>query len=529
MAAMGAMVAGFYSVEFITNNMIPITARHFTDNAFTISLIVALNRLFGFLVQPYVSWKSDHIQTRFGRRRPFLMIGLPATFVCVLAVGAMPFLFEGESRHALPVLILFFTLNVALQAFVDMNWGSHEPLYADTFKHKVLGRAVALRSWGINIVTLFMTLYALKLADRNQFLPYLWASIFVLMSLVIVVFIIRERPAPAPIKARYNPLSHLRLLFTNADYAKIAIIGGVQIMENAAYMLFLSLFAKRTLGLTLTQYGYALSLGPIVAFLISLPAGWLVDRFGPKPVLCLGFAVFGINSALMAFWVHDFSSFVVLQIIYAAASATVSLPLTSMVFQYASPDERGRIYGLYQFTRGFSAFVFSLVLGSLVQYSTSSDPTPMYPDDIKKTGEFMTMLGEQEAPVAQAIWGNLSPQARQILAQPYVDQSELGKQQKQVLTDELNAMMDKGGFAETPAFQTLLADSPGAAKLLQEDKPGQRFIAHRVLLHAAFPDHISKNVDFRIGYMLDVILAFTAFFVVLSTRRGKYAQTMKDD
>jgi hypothetical protein len=59
MAALGFMVAGYYSVEFITNNVIPLTARHFTDSPFFIAAVVALNRLFGFIVQPYVSWKSD--------------------------------------------------------------------------------------------------------------------------------------------------------------------------------------------------------------------------------------------------------------------------------------------------------------------------------------------------------------------------------------------------------------------------------------------------------------------------------------
>jgi len=41
MAILALMAAGFNTVELITNNLIPITCRHFTDSAFLISAILA--------------------------------------------------------------------------------------------------------------------------------------------------------------------------------------------------------------------------------------------------------------------------------------------------------------------------------------------------------------------------------------------------------------------------------------------------------------------------------------------------------
>ncbi|MCI0533951.1 MAG: hypothetical protein L0Z50_01860 [Verrucomicrobiales bacterium] len=45
MVILALMAAGFSTVELITNNLIPITCRHFTDNAFVIAAILATNRL----------------------------------------------------------------------------------------------------------------------------------------------------------------------------------------------------------------------------------------------------------------------------------------------------------------------------------------------------------------------------------------------------------------------------------------------------------------------------------------------------
>ena len=115
----------------------------------------------------------------------------------------------------------------------------------------------------------------------------------------------------------------------------------IGIMGNAAFMLYLSLLATRTLGLSRADFGLTLFIGPIVAFLVSFPAGLLVDRLGPKPVMATGFLMFAANSAAMAFWVHDFRSLMLLLSIYAVANNLVQLPLTSMIFQYAAPAERG--------------------------------------------------------------------------------------------------------------------------------------------------------------------------------------------
>lgn len=526
MAALGVMVSGYYSVEFITNNVIPLTTRHFTDSPFFIATVVALNRMFGFIVQPYISWKSDRVRTRFGRRRFFLLIGIPGTLVSLLVVGAFPHFVPPEHQHSAMVLGLFFVANIALQAFVDMNWGSHEPLYADTFKHRVLGRAVAFRSWAINLVTLFMSGFALKLADRHEYLVYLCSAGLLLVSLAVVVFIVREGEQPvAPRDEIYNPLSHFGLIFRNRDYAKISAIGALGIMGNAAFMLYLSLLATRTLGLSRADFGLTLFIGPIVAFLISFPAGYLVDRLGAKPVMATGYVMFAANSAAMAYWVHDFGSLMLLLSIYAAALNLVQLPLTSMIFQYAAPAERGKVYGLFQFTRGFSAFLFSLVIGTAVQFSHAGDAVPLYADDIKEPRAFAQQLREGSRPIDRHVAAQLSDETRATLAALETASGAAMPEARRRLAEELNAFIGARALddAELTGGLTLSRSAERwRAHGLDDEKA--RAVFNREVLHAAYPEFVSRNVDFRVGYKIDIFIALAALLVTLSTRRGKYAE-----
>lgn len=147
MIAMGLAAGGFQAVENITNFMIPLTVRLFTDSAFILAFILSLNRFFGFTVQPTCAWLSDRIETRFGRRRPFLLIGSAFTLLAIVIIAVLPYIFPGDTRHTLFAMIILMLANVALQFFQDMDGGVMVPLYADTFNFLPLRRLSASQAF----------------------------------------------------------------------------------------------------------------------------------------------------------------------------------------------------------------------------------------------------------------------------------------------------------------------------------------------------------------------------------------------
>jgi Major Facilitator Superfamily. len=529
MVSMGTMVAGFVSVDAITNNMVPITARHFTDSPLFIAFLVALNRLFGFLVQPYVAWKSDRIRTRWGRRRPFLILGLPGTCVALLLLGVMPFVFEAESRHALPTLILLLIANVGLQFFQDVNWGSQEPLYADTFRHQVLGRAVAIRSYAIQFVYLFMNYFAMKWADTHEFIPYLCASVLVLISFVMVLWVIKEREFPPPENVKpYNPLAHLGLLFRNADYLKVSLIGAFGLMLPAAFYLFHPLFVTRTLGLTKGQLGEALAVVPIVALIVSFPAGYLIDRYGPRGITAIGFFAVALVAWDIAYWVHDYNGLMIAMVGYGAAHVLISLPMTPLVFQYASEQERGTIFGLIQFVRGFSAFVFSLLIGWIVQFSSSTDGTPIVPEDIKQPAEVVRRIEARDTPIMRHFHTKLSPEAQAALARR--DAAEDPAALRTQLAGEFNTWLDDADFYAPEAFAGVALSRHSRALLEERPQGGKELAAlNRSLIEQTFRDEISRQPDYRLSYLLSVAICVAGGIVTLRTRKGAHAATLADE
>jgi Na+/melibiose symporter-like transporter len=378
MASMGTMTAGYSSVDFITANMVPLTLSHFTKSATLIACIIDLNKLFGFLMQPYVAWKSDRI-TRFGRRRPWLFLGIPSTGMFLLVLGLLPFLIVGDSRHTWIALAILILVNVGLQACQDINWGADGPLYGDSFRKNQLGSAATYKLITSKLMELLMLNVAMRAADSSEFYPYAISGGLLAVSLIIAVFVIKEyfvrgkddqtgKTSPS-LKEKYKPLQHLGLLKTNPHFRRAAIIGAAALTYPAVFGLFNSLFAVKTLGMSKTEFGQAMSWGPLIQLALAWPTGEIIDRFGPRKLVFWGFLICILSSAAIVFWVDSVTSLAVVCAFKAIGQGFVGMSMMAVVFQHATKEESGKIYGLVQFVRAFTAFSFTPLVGVAVDIS----------------------------------------------------------------------------------------------------------------------------------------------------------------
>lgn len=74
-----SLAAGIY------NSYVPLFIRHYIPSAAVIGLIVSGRTLAGVLLNMYFSARSDRTHTRFGRRMPYLLLGMPITGLLFIA------------------------------------------------------------------------------------------------------------------------------------------------------------------------------------------------------------------------------------------------------------------------------------------------------------------------------------------------------------------------------------------------------------------------------------------------------------
>ena len=365
MVLMALMMAGAGTVDSITANMLPITAKHFTSNIALIGLMVALNRICGFLVQPYAAWKSDGHKSARGRRRPFLLFAWPAVFASVALLGALPFVVAEEYHTTLAVLALFFIANLVMQACLDMCYGSGDPMYGDTFTAQNLGRANGVRVIVGSTVGVVMTSVFVPLADQHEFWPYLGAMIFVGASWCVARFFIRENVPPAvPSRGRYDPLKPLAEL-RDPQTRNIAIVASAVLVSLALTEMLHSLFVTETLGFSKTDLGYSTTAGFIVALVCSYPLGWLADRVGARRVLIVGFICVASVEAAFVFWVRDIVSLYICLIAFKVAWLVIHVPIVPLLYANTPAERRGSIFAAVQMTRAAVTSAATIVAGVL--------------------------------------------------------------------------------------------------------------------------------------------------------------------
>ncbi|MBP8256005.1 MAG: MFS transporter [Opitutaceae bacterium] len=371
MALYALMVGGGITVDAITNNMLPITVRHFTDNVAYIAVLAAMNRVCGTFIQPYAARVSDRPRGKLGRRRPFFLFAWPAVLLSVGLLGAMPFVLPAEMHRTTTALVLLFVVNLVMQATLDVGLGCGEPLYGDMFSVHELGIASGVRSLVFSVIAATMAYVAFPLADRHEFAPYAISMVFLLISTLIALVYLRES-VPA-VALRRERSEHWRTLFNLRDrrLAWVAVVASCTLTADALSAMLHALFVVETLGLTKADLGYAAALGVGMRFVFSYPAGMLVDRFGVRMVLIFGFLLFGSAAVGLAFFVHGLPGLYLGSALLAIGSTCTNVPIIPILFCDAPPERRGSDFAAVQFTRGVVVSVATIVMGCIADFASS--------------------------------------------------------------------------------------------------------------------------------------------------------------
>lgn len=180
---------GLYSM-FVLGTVLPFTMRRFTDDTRLMSLVGSVGLWFGIVLGPMVNYISDRIWTRFGRRRPFMLVALCGSLLALFAIPFIP---------ALSPLIMV----VVISSILGDVGSTQEPLWLEVIPSAQRGTGVAVRTLMISIASLLFFQIMFAQFDFVYHLPggitltgeqtcYLSAGVMQFLYLILLAFGIRE-------------------------------------------------------------------------------------------------------------------------------------------------------------------------------------------------------------------------------------------------------------------------------------------------------------------------------------------------
>jgi maltose/moltooligosaccharide transporter len=249
-----------------------------------VGLLAQERSLAGALVQPIVGAMSDRTRTRIGRRRPYFIVGVALTAASLIFLAGFP--------PIIPMLMVLsinaFFLNVAVDPYMA--------LLADLVPIDQRGRVGALLAIFNMLGQIAATVAALLLWDRSPELVFLIVAAALIVSFGITTIFIKEpQSPPRPSEPMGIDVGgYLRDLAGRRDLLLYIGAAALYWMGTGGVLPYLTRFGVSVLGLSEGE-SFQLILPALAGTIIAaVPAGYIADRRGKKPVLAVGLLAYSL-------------------------------------------------------------------------------------------------------------------------------------------------------------------------------------------------------------------------------------------
>lgn len=342
--------------------VLPLALKEFNASGAVIGLVVgSIPSAMNFVMNPILSTSSDRMRSRWGRRRPFLLLATPFVAGFVILLGWSPQIATWIHQHGWLPGISLNTLGVVLLAlcavifqFFNLIVGSiYYYLFADVIPHRFIGRYMAAMNLAGTLKTLVFSLYVLPLAVKNLAWVFTGVGVVYFVAFMLMCFFVKEGEYPPPPPCNREEGSvfrriaawigiYFRQCYRQPFYIFLFLGTALNSASTTCRQVFNLLFATKDLGLTAEQYGKAGAIGAAVSAGIILLMGYIMDKVHPLRVfLFSGVVVIGAN-IWGYYFTTDYGSFLVIGIAIACVYAIQTVSNSPVFVELFPPEKYGQ-------------------------------------------------------------------------------------------------------------------------------------------------------------------------------------------
>jgi maltose/moltooligosaccharide transporter len=351
---------GFFASSIawsVYNSFVPQILEGFIKSTALIGFIMTFDNIFGVIFQPLFGSLSDKTRTRFGRRMPYIFIGLP---ICAVAFTLIPHM---DSLGSLMAVIIIFT-------FVMSAWRSPVvALMPDITPGPLRSQANGIVNLLGGIGSLIAFFVGGILFRAGGFpLPFLMSAVMMMLALAVLALFVRE-PKQAYINKSEgeSKKADIKQLTKDEKKSLLLILLGVFFWFTGynAVETFFTLYATNTLGMDPGGASMTLSIFSLTFLAFAVPAGYIAVKTGRRKAILIGLSGLVILFLPMVFlanaWVARACLF-----LGGFFWAMVNINSLPMVVQLSGEEKVGAFVGYYYFF-SFSSQIVSPILFGVIR------------------------------------------------------------------------------------------------------------------------------------------------------------------
>jgi len=361
-------------IEFISGVAITFKLRPLVDAPIWITLITSFNTVFNVIVGASINYSSDRVWTRWGRRRPFIMVGQAVVVIGLLTLPGV---------HSLGAIVAILFCYEMLRDVVT----PFEPLLNEVVPPRQRGRTAAIGKIWRTAVTAFFFGVMIAQWDNTYNLPFgitlrgeqvlFWGgALFALYTFIIVAFCVKETPPASDWQRPQWPgfgkavRGYFRDVFGDPQWRALYWVG----LAMAIFWLGLGSLAPllftEQFGYSKAVYGQIVAIGTPLNIILFLPlGGWLADRIDRMLIFKWGAictATFHLGFYLICSAMSGPPS-VLFLIIYGLISSGLStiaaMAANPLIFDFVPRDKLGTVSSGIGVVRGVALVLINNGVG----------------------------------------------------------------------------------------------------------------------------------------------------------------------
>lgn len=394
---------GFFGVSIIWgtfNAFVPLfLANQFGVRPGVIGFLMTLDNIAALFIQPPVGAWSDRLNTRIGRRMPFLIIGAP---IAAVAFGLLPL------AATLPV---FLVCKVTLILSMVIWRTPVVALMPDITPSKFRSQANGVINFMGGVGAIISFLLGARLYEMNPAFPFWLGAGLVVVAILLVVIFIREPKFYDinPNLEKPDMIKSLKEVVQDEDKSALRIFLAIMFWFIAynAIEAFFTLFANQHLGLPEADGVRLLGQLSLLFVLFALPSGLIGGKIGRRKTISGGIVLMGAAMLLMAVLPVPFLTNVLFAvpvlgevpwvgiILMAAGIAWAFININSlpMVVDMTDDIRIGTYTGLYYLFSTMAAILGPNINGWLVELAGNDFSVIMYIGPVFMVLALISMIG----------------------------------------------------------------------------------------------------------------------------------------
>ncbi len=334
--------------------------------------IMAVDNILALFMLPLFGAWSDRVDTRLGKRTPFIILGT------VGAVVFMTLLPISDNRVNLPLFIitLFFTL-IAMGSYRSPAVALMPDLTPKPLRSKA-NAIINLMGAAGGMVTLVLISTMVKKVDKPNYLPiFVIVAALMVLSVAILVLTVNEKKllktieglqpdVPEPEEQSGGAAKLPKDVFRSLVFILVSV--SFWFMAYNAVTTTFSKYAQDFLKIEGGGFAGKMLLATAAAVLMYIPSGYIASKIGRKKTIMMGIVLMFICFSLAFTYTEYKVSMNILLALIGVGWALINVNSYPMVVEMSKGSEIGKYTGYY-YTFSMAAQIITPVLsGALLEF-----------------------------------------------------------------------------------------------------------------------------------------------------------------